>query len=414
MLHYLKRNETLVILCVEAMLMMMGVGLISPTLPLYAQTFGVSITMIGLLITVFGVARIMADIPAGHLSEKLGRRPILVAGPLILAIGSVACGLADSYWELLAFRFIQGIGSAMFTTASMITLADISTPDNRGQVMSIYWGSILLGAGMGPVVGGFTAQYLGLQAPFFAIAFFAILAALWAYLRLPETRPAGQVTSGLPTNPELPSANSRTGLKPLLWNLNFILLCTVAFSVFFMRTGAQNQILPLLGSDRIGLSEGQIGVALTLVVIMQFATIFLSGRLSDRFGRKVVITPGCLIAAASLVMLAQSYSYWFLLLSCVVMGIGLGISGPTTSAYVADIIPKENYSSGIGLYRTIVDLGFVIGPILLGWLADMRGFSFSLLFNSLLLFLVVFLFQVWAKEPSRRRGEDTSNLLSNP
>jgi MFS family permease len=252
-------------------------------------------------------------------------------------------------------------------------------------------------------VGGFIAEYFGLAAPFFAFALFALLASLWAYLRLAETHPAlsAQTVAVVADNPApLPSA-SPGGLRILLRDLNFLLISMITFGIFFMRNGAQNQILPLLGADRLGLSEGQIGLALTLVAIIQFITIFAAGSLSDRFGRKVVITTGCVIAAASLLMLMQSYSYWFFLLSCLVMGMGIGISGPTPSAYVADIIPRENYSTGMGAYRAISDLGFVIGPVLLGWLADVRGFRFSLLFNSLFLFLGVLIFQFMAKEPAR-------------
>jgi MFS family permease len=175
----------------------------------------------------------------------------------------------------------------------------------------------------------------------------------------------------------------------------------VTFGIFFMRQGAQNVILPLLGAERLYLRAGQIGLALSLVAIMQFITIFPAGRLSDRFGRKAVITPGCIIAAASLVMLAQSYSYRFLLLTCLVMGLGIGISGPTPSAYVADIVPRESYGTAMGVYRAISDLGFATGPLLLGWLADIKGFTFSLLFNSLFLFLIVLIFQLKTQEPPR-------------
>lgn len=398
-----RENETLAILCIEVMLMMMGIGLISPILPQYARTFGVNITMVGLLITVFGVARILVDIPAGRLTDSLGRRPVLIGGPLILAAGSIGCGLASNYWMLLGFRFIQGIGSAMYTTAAMVMLADISTPANRGRVMSFYQGSLLLGAGLGPTVGGFIAEYFGLAAPFFAFALFALLASLWAYLRLSETHPAlsAQAAAVAADNPDPLPAASSGGLRVLLRDLNFLLISMITFGIFFMRTGAQNQILPLLGADRLGLSEGQIGLALTVVAIIQFVTIFAAGSLSDCFGRKPVITMGCIIAAASLLMLGQSYSYPFFLLSCLAMGMGIGISGPTPAAYVADIIPRENYSTGMGAYRAISDLGFAIGPVLLGWLADVRGFGFSLLFNSLFLFLSVLIFQFVAKEPPR-------------
>jgi multidrug resistance protein len=356
--------------------------------------------MVGLLVTAFAVARIIVDIPAGRLTNTVGRRPVLIAGPLIQVVSSIGCGLAVNYWMLLGFRFIQGIGSAMYTTAAMVMLADVTTPANRGRLMSYYQGSLLLGAGLGPVLGGFTAQHFGLAAPFFVYALFVFLAGLWAYLRLPETRPAlpAQAAVLVADKPDPSSTPSPRGLRTVLRDFNFILVSMVTFGIFFMRQGAQNVILPLLGAERLDLTEGQIGLALSLVAIMQFITIFPAGRLSDRFGRKAVITPGCIIAAASLVMLAQSYSYRFLLITCLVMGLGIGTSGPTPSAYVADIVPRESYGTAMGTYRAISDLGFATGPALLGWLADIKGFTFSLLFNSLFLFVIILIFQVKAKE----------------
>ncbi len=402
--NHFRENETLAILCIEVALVMLGIGMISPVLPQYACTFGVNITMVGLLITVFGIARIIVDIPAGRLTNRLGRRPVLIIGPLILAAGSVGCGFAVNYWVLLCFRFIQGIGSAMYTTAAMVILADITTPANRGRLMSYYQGSLLLGSGLGPTMGGFIAQYFGLAAPFFVYAFFIFLAGLLAYLRLPETLPSqSDITSARVAGKSDPTPSTGE-VMVLLRNINFILISMVTFGIFFMRQGALNEILPLLGTNRLGLREGQIGLALTLVAVIQFITIFPAGRFSDRFGRKAVITLGSLIVAASLVLMARSYNYRFLLLTCLTMGMGLGISGSIPSAYVVDIIPIESYGTAMGTYRAISDLGFVIGPVLLGWLADIRGLKYSLLFNSLFLFLIVLLFQLRAEEPHRLKG----------
>jgi DHA1 family multidrug resistance protein-like MFS transporter len=400
-INFLRRNETLTVLCVQVTTMMLGMGLVSPILPQYARSFGVSITMVGLLITGFGVARIVVDIPVAGLTERWGRRSLLIAGPLIQAVGSVACGLASNYWQLLAFRFIQGVGSATFTTAAMIMLADISSPTNRGRIMSLYQGSMLLGSGLGPTLGGFVAQYFGLQAPFFALAILSLLATIWAYLRIPETRQVleRQATPKSDSTPAL--GTSVTGLKTLLRDPNFITISSVSFGLFFMRTGSRSELLPLLASDRLGSSPSQIGLAMTIISIFNFIILFVCGRLSDRFGRKILITPGVILSAASMVMLSQTCSYWFLILTCVIWGIGTGISGPLPAAYLADITPRENYSSAMGLYRTISDLGFVTGPILLGWLADMKGYIFPLLFNSLFLLVAVIVFQALAKEPSR-------------
>jgi multidrug resistance protein len=392
----LRSNKTLIILCIEVTIMMMGIGLVSPILPQYARTFGVNMTLIGMLITIFGIARMIVDIPAGRLTDKVGRRPVLIIGPLILAIGSIGCGLAQNYWLFLSFRFIQGIGSAMYTTAAMVMLADISTEDNRGKLMSFYQGCILLGAGLGPTMGGFLAQYFGLRVPFFAFAALAISASIWAYFSLPESRPEKIYRQS--KNQEVLLDSHQKAIKNLLRDPNFLLISLITFGVFITRQGAQNQILPLLSADRLGLNEGQIGFALTIVAVIQLVTIFISGRLSDRIGRKAVITPGCIIIAISLIMLSYTNSYSFLIFTCLIMGMGIGTCGPISSAYVADIIPKESYSVGMGTYRAISDLGFVIGPVLLGWLCDVKNFDFALLCNSIFLLGVVLLFQFKAEE----------------
>jgi multidrug resistance protein len=374
--------------------MMMGIGLIGPVLPRYAQTFGVSTTLIGFLITIFGIMRMLVDIPAGHLAERIGRRPVLVSGPLILSLGSIGCGLATSYWQLAAFRLVQGIGSALFTTTAMIMLADISTPANRGRIMSLYQGSLLLGSSLGPTMGGLIAEHYGLEAPFFCFAIFTFLAAIWAYLRLPETRSATALET-------INNPHPAGGMKNLLFNANFILISVVTWGIFFTRTGAQLEIIPLLSYDRLGLSVGQVGIALTLVALLQFLVIFIAGGLSDRWGRKAIIVPGVLLNAVSLVMLSQSYAHWFLLVSCALLGVGSGFAGPVPAAYVVDISPQGNYGKTMGLYRAIGDLGFVIGPVLLGWLVDLRDFNLALWFNGGFLLLSALLFQLLAKETVR-------------
>lgn len=392
---FLKSNETLLILCVEVVLMMMGIGLVAPILPQYGESFGVSNTMVGLLITGFGVARLLADIPAGRLAQTLGRRPVLIIGPIILAVASLGCGFATTFWQLVLFRSIQGIGSALYTTAAMVMIADLSTTGNRGRVMSLYQGSLLLGVGLGPTLGGFTAEYLGLRAPFFTFAILGFLAAIWAYLRIPETRPALTAAEAEP-------GAERQSLKPLLGSLDFMLICLVTLGIFFMRSGVQNVLLPLLGNNRLGLGEGEIGITLTLIALIQFATIFVSGRLSDRVGRKMIIFIGSLITAGALLMTSWSYSYTSLIASCLVLGLGIGVSGPVPAAYATDIIPRNNYSAGMGLYRAISDLGLVVGPVLLGWLSDIRDYDFALIATSIFLVVVAIIFQALAQEPGKR------------
>ena len=398
MLNYLKRNETLLILCVEGMLMLMAMGQVSPILALYARQFGINMAMVGLIITSFAIASAVMDIPAGRIAGRLGRRPTLIAGSLVLAVGSMGCAVAPTYWLFLACRFVQGIGYALYTTTAMIMLADISTVNNRGNNMGLYMGSTWIGFGLGPVTGGFIGQYFGLPAVFLVYAFFCLVAAIWAYLRLPETRPLPDNQASKDTGGRLPAAEESLSIKNLLHNPNFILICIVAFCIFFTNNGSRYQILPLLSQDRLGLTTGEIGIAVTVIAAVNIVVLLIIGRLSDKVGRKPMVLPGCVLIAASLVMWMLSASYLFMLLSCVIFGIGIGITGPTPAAYVADILSGRNSAGGMSLFRAACDLGFVVGPVFQGWLADLNGYNLPLIFNAALLLVTALVFQIAARE----------------
>jgi MFS family permease len=380
------------------MLMLMGMGQVSPILALYAEQFGINMVLVGLIITSFAFASVIVDIPAGRIAERLGRRPTLIAGSLVMATGAVGCALAPGYWPFLACRLIQGAGYALYTTTAMIMLADISTVHNRGKNMGWYMGSTWIGYGLGPISGGLIGQYFGLPAVFFVYAFFCVLAAIWAFLRLPETRPSLTRQTIKETGDQPPAIGTRLSIKDLLGNPNFILICLIAFCIFFTNNGSRYQILPLLSHDRLGLTPSEIGLAVTVIAMVNIIVLLIIGRVSDKVGRKPMVLPGCILLAVSLVMWVLSTNYQFIILSCVVFGIGIGITGPTPAAYVADILSGQNSSVGMSIFRTACDLGFVVGPVFEGWLADMNGFDFPLIFNAILLFTAALVFQIVAKE----------------
>jgi len=403
-----KRKEILLVLCTIAMIMMIGIGIVSPILPHYARSFGVNITMVGLLITVFGVARIVIDVPAGSLVEIFGRRSMLVLGPALLGVASFCCGMAKSYSQLLCFRFLQGLGSGLYTTAAMVMLADISNIRTRGPMMSFYQGAILIGAGLGPTVGGYVADAWGIRAPFIVYALMAALATIWAYVKLPETKSPKTVKvicDDIAINDETSDTKKRASIGESVMRLfkkrEFLLGSLVTFSIFFTRTGTQNQLIPLLGADRIGLSASLIGTVLTIVTIFQFIALFVVGKLSVKLPRKALITPGCMLLGVGLVLVAFSKEYIYLLISAMVMGVGIGMAGPVISAYVADTLSRDEYGIGMGLYRAISDIGFVIGPVTLGWLADIGGFTKPILVNAAFVICIACIFHVIARETAK-------------
>ena len=145
---------------------MLGLGIVGPVLPLYAKSFGVGAALVGMVGTSFALARILVNLPVGSLAERIGRRPLLIAGPLITAVSSLMSGLAQQFGWLLVFRFTQGIGSAALVTSAMTVLADITDRDTRGRAMSLYQGALLLGRSFGPTLGGLWGSAWGIALPF--------------------------------------------------------------------------------------------------------------------------------------------------------------------------------------------------------------------------------------------------------
>ncbi len=397
-------NQTLLILCVTTILVMMNHGIISPVLPLYAQDFGVGTAMIGLTITVFGAARLLVNLPAGFLSERYGRRLLLFGGPAVMAIGSLGSGLAPTFGWLIASRFVSGAGSAMYMTGALIILADITTEENRGRLMSIYQGSLLAGVSIGPAVGGFVAQAFGLSAPFFLVAALAGLTMLWSFGRMPETAQRREATTSFEKEKdEAPARQAvRQSMMSVLARPGFLLVCLLTLSIFLTRTGSRLTLLPLVGENRLDMSPGALGLVFAMMTVLNLVTLAPAGTMIDKLGRKIVIVPSALLTGAALALFAVSGHVWVFILAGVVHGFGTGIVGPAPAAYAADLAPPGTRGMTMSLYRTFGDAGFVIGPVLLGWLADLAGFGWALAFNALVLVSIALLFALFARETLRR------------
>ncbi|MDA1096257.1 MAG: MFS transporter [Chloroflexi bacterium] len=306
----LRSNREVLILCVATALLTMGQGIAVPIVPLYADTLGVSVAQVGLVITAFGLARFLTNMPAAITSDRFGRRSILIGGALISALGNVMSGYATSLEPLLVYRFIAGIGSAAFITGAVIFIADVSNPTNRGRLMSLFQGSFLIGITAGPGMGGLLAEVFGLRGPFIAVGVVSLASAVWAFLQVPETRwrsrgdpaevapPTVALSEGL-DDPRVAAQAKPPPMPPgrfrryaFLKRKDFLLISMTFSGTFFTRGGAMFTILPLKASRDLGLSPGQIGGLLTIPSALTFVMLPVVGFLSDRFGRKSASSPG--------------------------------------------------------------------------------------------------------------------------
>ena len=345
---------------------MIGSALVVPMLSLYAQSFGVSATLVGMLVTIFGIGRIVANFPSGWLSQKFGRRPLLAAGPAITAIGAVGAALTGDFYWLLFWRFVEGVGSGMYQTVSLAALADLSTPKTRSRLVGVYQAALQIGASIGPFMGGYVAKYFGLAAPFwvlFLIAIVTCVLALMTFKDVPVTTQPSRSMSG------------SLGRSRGLMSLPFISISLVNAIKFFTRTACMFQLIPLLGVAKFSLDVGQIGLAITIIAFAMLLVLPSATLMCDKVGSRIAVLLSCLLTIVGLgLILAGSHPAWFWS-SMIVYGLASGLSTAAIGAYTIEVLPRHKYGEGMGLQRTISDVGYVAGPVFAGAVADLSGYG---------------------------------------
>jgi len=383
-------------MCVLIAVNQLGFGSIVPALALYARSFGVAQSAIGLAIAVYGLARFLVAVPAGRLADSLGRRTTLAVGGLVSSLGNVLCALAPTYPAFVGARFVAGAGAALVLTTGLIVLADISTPANRGRMMSVYQGVFIFAVGIGPFPGGLLATHWGLAAPFLAYAATSLVASTVAWLAIPETRPARPAGEA-----EAAEISFRAQLRLLTAHPGFLLVSLIAFVNAVARTGALFNIIPILARDRLALDPDRIGFGLALASVVGLALAYPAGVLVDRYGRKIIIVPATVLSGISLLLFLLAPTYGWFLVACAAWSVAMGISGAAPAAYAADTAPAGMNAAALGTYRMLSDLGYVVGPIALGLAADLAGANAALAATAVMLTAVALLFARLAPETYR-------------
>ncbi len=355
---------TVLNLSLVTFLVLLGLSMVAPILPTYAESFQVSYTLVGFVVSSFAVTRMVLDMPAGLLSRRYDKKKIMISGLILLSTSSVVAGLAPDYITLVVARMIEGVGSALYVTTATVFLAQISGEEKRGQWMSLYMGMLLLGSVFGPTFGGVVADLYGIRAPFFIYALLTGLAVV-PTLALPSLTNSGDMAS-------LNFREIVRDMRQVFSNPSFLLVTFAVFTMFFLRTGVRSTLVPLFAANNLGLDSGAIGFILTIGGITTAVTMTPMGGISDRIGRKVPLALCLLLTAGITIAIPFSTDLLTLSMAIAIYGAVIGLSGPS-AAYITDVSPKDKLEISMGLYRMISDLGFVIGPLLLGFLADITA-----------------------------------------
>lgn len=337
-----------------------GFGLVIPLLPFWALRLGANPLGVGLIITTYALAQFLCTPLLGTLSDRYGRKRIILISLCIEVVAFALTALAQTLPMLLIARVIGGIGASNIGSAQAV-VSDVTPPEKRAAGMGAIGAAIGLGFVVGPALGGLLSPH-GELTPFWVAMGLALLNALLVLLLLPETRERQDGTSaaheGLGV---LFSGWSKVSHNTAILSLVLVnLLYTLAF------TGMET-VFPLLTQKNFGWHATQNGYVFTyvglVIVLMQGGLI---GRLVKRWGERNLMLGGLVLLGLGLLMLIWSSSLALLLIAVGLLSIGDGAVTPTSSAVLSLLTPAEEQGEILGLSQGLGGLGRVIGPVIAG------------------------------------------------
>jgi MFS transporter, DHA1 family, multidrug resistance protein len=384
------RDPSFVVSLVIAVVVALGFGLVVPVLPLFARDFGVGLFAVTLVVSVFAGVRFFSNIYTGALSDRIGRRRAIGWGAIIVAVSSLLTALAPGYWYLLLFRGMGGFGSALFFNALLSLVIVIVPAEVRGRAVGLLQGAFLLGISIGPLVGGFLAEPLGLRWPFAIYAFFCGAAGVVALVFLPrrDEMPVRHVEGARGPDEEPLVAASETArakgigamwrtARELCLDKAFLAALVMMAASRWAATGVRFSLVPVFGAEEVGASVLVVSVSLTVAAATHALMLWPAGTVADRFGRKVIGAPAYLLFAVIVATFTLAGTVPAFLVAMGLYGIGTGLTSVTPPAVVGDVVDPERTGVAIGVLNTAGDLGSVLGPLVSGYLAEHLGYGWG-------------------------------------
>ncbi len=354
----------LAIIFITVFIDLLGFGIIIPLLPFYAESFGASAFTIGLLGTVFSLMQFLVAPLCGRWSDRIGRRPIIVAGLLVSCLAYIALALADSLTLIFVARIIGGVAGAN-VPAAQAYIADVTTAENRAKGMGLVGAAFGLGFIFGPAIGGVLARF-GHDVPMWCAAALCLANFMAALFFLPETRRGDRTRVSMSQRDLFSRALRHPGLLPLL--IVFFLLST-AFSGFEVT-------FALFTARRFGFTAESIGWVFAFIgLVLTIVNGVLVGRIVPRFGERRIIPFAIGLTGFSLLMIPASHSVPVLFAVCGIMAVGMGFNNPSLTSAVSRLSDPSEQGGMLGLAQSLAALGRIVGPAWGGFLFDRAGIA---------------------------------------
>lgn len=358
----------------------LGIGIVSPLLPLYVQDMGATGIWLGIIIAAYFLSNSVCVPIAGRLSDRRGRKVFLVIGLLAYAIISLGYIWATQASHLALVRLAHGIAGAVTIPIAMAYLGDLALAGEEGKWMGYANAAFFSGFGLGPLMGGVVTEHLGMTAAFLFMSGLNLLAFFIAFFFLPEVSRRKTSDEFNPSFKEMSTSGMLRGL------FSFRLAQAVG-------NGGIITFLPIFAS-MLGLSISLIGTLLTINILSITLFVPLGGLIADRFNRKALTILGSILFAALLVAIPVTNSFGQLLIVLLIQGLSSALCMPAASALIVAEGRKFGMGSTMSIFFLAMGIGQAIGPIISGGIADWLNINSVFYFGGVIGLIGTILF-IW-------------------
>jgi multidrug resistance protein len=337
-------------------LVYVGFGIMIPVLPFYAEEFGASPTELGLLMAVYSLLQLLFAPMWGRISDRMGRKPVMLIGIAGLAISFLMMAVSTNLWWLFAARIIGGFLSSATMPTTMAYVADITTPEDRGKGMGAIGAAIGLGFVFGPAIGGVFSK-ISLSLPFYIAAISSVVTLLLVVFLLKESLSAEHRREHVEKKISL--WQSFSGALSIL----FILQLFISLSLSGLEA-----TFAYFAAKKAGMDATEMGY---VFMIMGLAGAFvqggLMGKLTKKYGEGPVIQAGIIISAIGFALILLVHNFTTAAIYLTIFGIGNGVIRPSISSLLTKTT-TAGHGSATGLLSSFDSFGRIVGPPLGGWL----------------------------------------------